>query len=89
MKYVLILWLTFLNSPHANNSGALAMETFDSHDACYFALAHMLEKARHVAGICVPKGGEPLREQVEREFRELERASEQAACAAGAKSCRR
>lgn len=81
MRFVLILWLASNGAPDATakTNGALAMETFDSHDACYFALSHVLEKAQYVTGICVPKGGAPLRDSKAREFRELERASDEAA----------
>lgn len=55
--YVLILWLSFMNSANAsaNNEGAIHSQEFNSQQSCEIALSTVIGKAKYVGGVCVKK----------------------------------
>lgn len=53
-SYILILWLSLLNSPTANTDGALTTIEFRDVDSCIYALQETVKRAKYINGVCVP-----------------------------------
>lgn len=56
MKYILIIWLTFLNNGHSSSDGSLATQQFRSQQYCESALKLIKQEAKYINGVCVSSG---------------------------------
>lgn len=52
--YILIMWLSLLNSPTANTDGDLITIKFKDIGSCVYALNETVKIAKYINGICVP-----------------------------------
>lgn len=54
--FVLILWITLVDGPHASSNGGISMQEFATRERCESALRVVTQGARNVAGVCMPTG---------------------------------